>query len=220
MNSIHDYGGMDGFTLPARDQGPILKEEWERELWGLVISVWSKAIPGYHGGSRYDLEQIPPELYIDMPYYAKWLYGEEKSLLRSGLATAEELKNPDGPMSMPDFSGFVPARSADVIAFLTGDDSNELPAEVPPRFSVGDEVIVKNNHPAGHTRVPRYTRGHRGVIQNHHGVHRFQDHVAEDPGQQHLYTVMFTGPELWGSRGNAKDRIGADLWEIHLEPAS
>jgi nitrile hydratase len=222
MNSIHDLGGMDGFTLPERDQGPVLKEEWERQLWGSVMAVWARSIGGYRGGSRADLERIPPALYLTMPYYAKWLYGQEVSLVESGLATNEELDNPDGPMNIPQIPGFVPATPADVAAFITGDSSYELAATVPPRYGVGDEVIVRNEHPAGYTRVPRYVRGHRGVIQKHHGVHVFEDDVAkgEDPGQQHLYTVTFTGPELWGSRGRENDRISADLWEIHLETAA
>ena len=45
MNSIHDIGGLDGLTLPERDQGRILKEEWERQVWGLAISAWAKPIP-------------------------------------------------------------------------------------------------------------------------------------------------------------------------------
>lgn len=222
MNTIHDLGGIDGFALPERDQGPVLKEEWERQLWGSVMAVWAKDIAGYRGGSRADLERIPPALYLTMPYYAKWLYGQEVSLVRSGLATEEELNNPGGPVSVPDLPGFVPASPAEVAAFMANDSSYERPAEVAPRFAIGDKVIVRNEHPTGHTRVPRYTRGHRGIIQKHHGVHVFEDHVSEgeDPGQQHLYTVTFTGPELWGQRGVANDRINADLWEIHLEPAA
>ena len=136
--------------------------------------------------------------------------------------TKEELENPDGPLDMPTEPGFVPATPAEVVAFLESDDSSEIPATVEPKFAVGDEVIISNNHPTGHTRVPRYTRGHRGVIQKHHGVHRFQDDVSstEEIGQQHRYTVTFTGHQLWGSRGNENDRINAEFWEYHLEPAS
>lgn len=218
MNTIHDLGGMDGFKLPKRDQKPALQEEWERQLWGLV---YSQNIPGYTGGLRVDIERIPPDLYLTMPYYAKWLYGEEQALLRSGLATAEELRNPDGPISMPNIPNFVPPGPEQTVARLAADDSYELEAKLPPRFAIGDAVIVKNEHPASHTRVPRYTRGHRGVIHRHHGVHIFLDDVAEgeDPGQQHLYTVMFTGEELWGGRANPNDRISAELWDYHLEAA-
>jgi len=222
MNSIHDLGGMDGFTLPERDQGPVLKEEWERQLWGLAVTIWTKEIPGFKGASRAVLERIPPELYLSMPYYAKWLYGEEVMLLQSALVTEDELNDPSGPISIPEMPNFVPATPADVAAFVARDTSYELPADAAPRFVLGDDVIVRNEHPLGHTRVPRYTRGHRGTIRKYHGVHIFEDHVpaGRDPGQQHLYTVTFTGTELWGSRGGANDRISVDLWESHLEAAA
>ena len=220
MNTIHDLGGMDGFTIPERVQGRILKEEWERQIWGLALSVWAKPILGYSGGTRADIERIPPELYLTMPYYAKWLWAEEVSLLRSGIVTRDELENPDGKVSMPESGNFVPTTPAEVVAFMKGDASNEVPAEAPPSFAVGDEVVARNEHPAGHTRMPRYVRGRHGVIHKHHGVHHFQDDVDEDVGQQHLYTVQFTGPELWGSRAHPNDVIYAELWDYHLQPAA
>ena len=35
---------------------------------------------------------------------------------------------------------------------------------MPPRFKVGDGVLTRNINPLGHTRLPRYARGRRGVI--------------------------------------------------------
>ncbi|MDH4072294.1 MAG: nitrile hydratase subunit beta [Gammaproteobacteria bacterium] len=219
MNTIHDLGGMDGFTLPARDQDFPLREEWERQIWGLALSVWSKPIPGYPGGTRADIERIPPERYLDMPYFAKWLWAEEVAVIRGGLLSREELDNPDAYVAAVDVGDFTPATPADVVAFLQSDNSFERPATTEPRFRTGDEVVVKNNHPEGHTRCPRYTRGRRGVINRHHGVHDYQDDQPADAGKQHLYTVTFAAKELWGDRGNDNDRINAELWEIHLEPA-
>ena len=68
--------------------------------------------------------------------------------------------------------------------------------------------------------MPRYLRGRRGVIHKHPGVHRFQDEVEEDVGQQHIYTVKFTGPALWGSRAHPNDVVYAELWDYHLQAAS
>ena len=88
-----------------------------------------------------------------------------------------------------------------------------------PKFSVGDDVIVKNEHPTGHTRVPRYIRGRRGTIYLDHGVYGLPDNIAHglDPKPQHCYAVMFSAPELWGARANPRDRIYADLWDDYLE---
>jgi len=217
MNTIHDIGGLDGLTLPERDQGRILNEEWERHVVGVALTAWSTLIPGYSGSLRSDIERIPPELYLKMPYYAKWLWAEEVALIRSGLVTRAELENPDTAMRSVDS---LPYRPQDVVAVVESDESYELPAEVPPRFAVGDEVIARNEHPPGHSRMPRYVRGRRGVIHNHHGVHLFQDDVDEDIGQQHLYTIKFTGRELWGSRAHPNDVIYAELSDYHLEGVS
>jgi len=122
---------------------------------------------------------------------------------------------------MPNIPNFRPSSPAEVVARLARDSSEELEAEVPPLFSVGDAVIVKNEHPSGHTRVPRYLRGHHGVIHRHHGVNEFQDDVGDkDVGQQHLYTVRFIGSELWGSRAHSKDVVYAELWDYHLDAAA
>ena len=141
-------------------------------------------------------------------------------MIRGGVTTQDELDDPDGPLDTSQFSGFAPATPEEVVAFIRADDTYERPATVEPRFRIGDAVIVKNNHPDGHTRCPRYTRGRRGVVQLHHGVHGYQDDEPEDAGEQHLYTVVFTGKELWGDRGHENDRISAELWEVHLLPVS
>ncbi len=219
MNTIHDVGGMDGFTIPERDQGRILKKEWERQSWGMRFAV--RGTPGYVPGGRAAIESMPPDFYLNTPYYALRMYRVEKALIAGGFVTEAELADPDGPITMPNIPDFQPGNPAEPIARLASDDSRELEAAVPPLFSVGDDVIVKNEHPKDHTRVPRYVRGHHGIVHRHHGVHRFQDHVdGKDVGQQHLYTVMFTGPELWGSRAHPKDVIYAELWDYHLQPAA
>ncbi len=210
---------MDCFTFRERDQGRILKEEWERQIWGLNFAV--RGVPGYSSGGRAAIESMPPELYLSTPYYARSLYRTEKSLIAGGFVTEAELADPDGPVTMPNIPNFAPRTPAETLTRLANDDSSELDAEVPPLFNVGDAVIVKNEHPKDHTRVPRYVRGHHGVVHRHHGVHYFEDHVGgQDVGQQHLYTVMFTGPELWGSRAHPNDRIYAELWDYHLQPAA
>ena len=75
------------------------------------------------------------------------------------------------------------------------------PAPAPARFKPGDRVRTKNIHPPTHTRLPRYVRGHVGVIERVHGCHVFPDTVALDQGEdpQWLYTVVFDGRELWGA---------------------
>lgn len=100
-------------------------------------------------------------------------------------------------------------------------ESEVIETDVAPGFAVGDAVKAKDEHPEGHTRMPRYVRGHEGRIVAHHGAHRFQDELPAgvEIGPQHLYTVAFEARELWGSRGHAHDVIHVELWEYHLSPA-
>ena len=220
MNSVHDLGGMDGFTLPERDQGFTLREEWERELWGIVFTL--SAVPNVGFGSRADLERMPPVEYLRLPYYAKWLYVREQLVVQRGITTIDELANPDGPLTPFDVpADFRAVSPAEVVARLTRDSSELLSADLPPRFALGASVRARNEHPQGHTRMPRYVRGHVGTIVTQHGPNVFQDELPADNeiGPQHLYTVAFPARELWGSRGHANDTIHAELWDYHLEAA-
>ena len=80
MNGIHDLGGMDGFTLPVRDpQEPIFHASWERLVFGASLAMRS---PWFIDESRFGVESIPPDLYLSMPYYARWLYRNEKLLIK------------------------------------------------------------------------------------------------------------------------------------------
>ena len=205
MNGIHDLGGMDGFTLPERGPNePSLKYDWEALVFGANIALDS---PWSLDEMRFTTESMPPDLYISTPYFGRWLWSIEKLVAKYGLATEEELRNPDGPMgAVEDFQPFT---------------RDEIDQAIPPKFRVGDDVIVKNEHSTGHTRVPRYVRGRRGTIDRDHGVYDFPDNIAHglDPKPQHCYAVMFRASELWGARANPRDRIYADLWDDYLEAA-
>jgi nitrile hydratase len=91
----------------------------------------------------------------------------------------------------------------------------------PARFKAGDRVRTKNLHPTGHTRLPRYARDKRGVVDRDHGVFIFPDaHAAS--GQkipQRCYCVRFEGDELWGADAGPRDAVYVDLFDGYLEPA-
>ena len=75
-----------------------------------------------------------------------------------------------------------------------------------------------NRHPSGHTREPRYVRGHLGTVREHYGAQVFPDLSAQgvDVGR-HLYSVRFEGRELWGNSAGADSAVYVDLWEDYLE---
>ena len=91
----------------------------------------------------------------------------------------------------------------------------------PAKFSPGDRVRAKNIHPVTHTRLPRYVRGHAGVVERCHGCHVFPDTAATEAGEnpQWLYTVVFDGVELWGADADPTVKISIDAFEPYLEAA-
>jgi len=107
------------------------------------------------------------------------------------------------------------------VADIDAPENHRAESDLQPAFNIGDAVKAKNIHPVGHTRLPRYARGCRGVIERDHGVYAFADSVAAHQGDcpQHLYCVRFTAAELWGDESRSNDTILLDLWDDYLDPA-
>ena len=112
-----------------------------------------------------------------------------------------------------------PARAEELIR--QGRSAARRTVAVTAKFKPGDAVVARNMHPLGHTRIPRYVRGRRGIIDRDHGVFVFPDSNAELAGEtpQHVYSVRFTARELWGDSASARDVLYLDLWDDYLNPA-
>jgi nitrile hydratase len=91
----------------------------------------------------------------------------------------------------------------------------------PARFAVGDRVLARNMHPKSHTRLPRYVRGHVGVVERLHGCQVFPDTEAMGQGEhpQWLYTVRFEGTDLWGADSDPTLKVSVEAFEPYLDPA-
>jgi nitrile hydratase beta subunit len=116
----------------------------------------------------------------------------------------------------------MPVLTADMVENLVATGAScRLDQPVEPRFRAGDRVVVRNIHPVGHTRLPRYVRGKRGTVERDHGVFAFPDTNAHGRGEtpQHVYSVRFTARELWGAEGPARDALYIDLWDDYMDPA-
>lgn len=86
------------------------------------------------------------------------------------------------------------------------------------RFAIGDRVRVRLDDPVGHTRAPRYVRGHVGEVVERHGRHPLPDSVVAD-GQSKpstVYAVRFDAMRLWGHGAHT---VTVNLWDEYLEPA-
>ena len=225
MNGAHDLGGMHGFgpVEPEPDE-PVFHTAWERRAFALTLALgawrrWNLDM------SRSIREQMPPAEYLATTYYEHWLFGVERLAVDKGLVSRAEMERAQrGELSTTPRPAAVQdgaLRKDDVARVVRNRRGARLDDAVPPAFHVGQWVRARNLHPIGHTRLPRYCRGRRGVVAIDHGVFIFPDTHAAGQGTkpQHVYSVRFTAQELWGPDAPARDSVHVDLWDDYLEPA-
>jgi nitrile hydratase len=217
MNGVHDMGGMHGFgKVEPEPNEPPFHADWEGRVLAMQRAI--RATRAWNiDMSRDAQERLPAKVYLAASYYQRWALGMEKNALEKGLIDADELAaghalRPGKPvrrMTKDDVGG----------AFTRG--SFGRPTGTVPRFKPGDRVRTRNVHPRTHTRLPRYARGHAGVVEAIRGCHVFPDSVAIDGHEnpQWLYTVVFEGRELWGEAADRTLRVSVEAFEPYLEPA-
>lgn len=217
MNGVHDMGGMMGFgpIAPETDE-PVFHTPWERRAFGLTLAVgatglWNLDI------TRHTRETLPPGQYLSSSYYQIWLAAMTRLILRYGLVAPEEIET--GRMLEPPRQVKGKLDPNEVAAVLARGGSCRRPTSERATHALGDRVRARNVHPVGHTRLPRYVRGHVGEIVRVHGTFIFPDSNAHGggPDPQWLYAVRFDGRELWGE--DRRDSVTVDMWEPYLEAA-
>lgn len=113
-------------------------------------------------------------------------------------------------------------KAADVPDLVRRGGSARIPLDIAAKFGIGERVRARILNPLGHTRLPRYLRGHIGIIESDHGVFSFPDSSAagSGPKPQHLYLVRFESKELWGDADSFQGVVVyGDLWDDYLDPA-
>lgn len=237
MNGVHDLGGMHGFGPVEREENePPFHAPWERSVWAIMRTALREQIFNIDE-MRHAIERMEPAHYLSSSYYEHWLAALETLLAEKGVLSAAELDRrtellrsqptpvPAGraaslPAERPPAGGQVGAPVHEPGA-PAGFAMRE--ATAPPRFAPGDAILTRNLHPTGHTRLPRYARGKRGVIGRVHGVFVFPDSNAHGLGEQpqYVYSVRFDGSELWGEAGSRPGEVvHLDLWESYLQAAT
>src|SRR6201994_4437697 len=199
MNGVHDMGGMDGFgRVEVEPSEPMFHARWEGRVLAMVRAMGAAGAFNIDM-SRFYRESLPPDVYLASSYYKKWLLGLEDMLVARGFI---------GKAEVAEGHALEPAKTLERGKF-TVDQVERV------------KVRAKNIHPLTHTRLPRYVRGHVGVVERDHGVQVFPDSAATDAGEnpQWLYTVVFDGTELWGPDSEASVKISIDAFEPYLEKA-
>jgi nitrile hydratase subunit beta len=213
-----DLGGQDGYgrVIPEPEEA-LFHAGWQRQAFALTLAM------GATGAWNLDMSRSARETLPDYPslsYYEIWVRALEKLLLERGLVGVDELAA--GRMLHPARPGHPVLRATDVPALLAKGSPTLRPATARARFAVGEQVRVRAAAPAQHTRLPAYARGKTGRIEQVRGVHVFPDAHAQGLGEQPhwLYTVVFTGAELWGAAATRGQSVSVDAWEPYLEPLS
>ena len=163
MDGIHDLGGLEGFgPVEVERDEPVFHEDWERRTFRLSAAAGSAL--RYSGGAfRHSIERMDPAHYLTSSYYEHWLTGISTLIVEAGLTSPDELDRRAGgrfPLSRPD-RGTAPA--------------SPEPDRTEARFAVGDRVRVREWHPPGHTRAPRYVQGKQGVVVRLDGAYNVPD---------------------------------------------
>jgi nitrile hydratase beta subunit len=219
MNGVHDLGGMHSFGPIIREVNePLFHAPWEahvRSMASLAIGQGIFNVDAF----RHGIERMEPANYLRASYFERWLAGIELILIEGGILTGEEL---DTRMELLRQRPGATLPSNVPVAGVPEAPEQSTDAPLPvSRYAVGDAVVTRNVHPLGHTRLPRYARGKRGIIKRLHGAQIFPDSNALGLGEnpQPLYSVCFDARELWGDSAEPRQSVSLDLWESYLEPS-
>lgn len=222
MNGVHDMGGMHGFGPIQREANePVFHHAWE----GRVYAIACAPLVPVPGGFRYAIERMEPAHYLVSSYYEKWLYVQTQGLIEAGVLTQDELddrvahfrNHPTATAPQRNDPELVQRVMADIFA----PQSLRRKVDIQPAFGIGDAVKARKVHRMGHTRLPRYARGMRGIVARFHGIHDIGDTMPPETEAQPqpVYSVRFEAGELWGESAEPNCAVYLDMWESYLEPA-
>jgi nitrile hydratase len=217
VNGVHDMGGMHGMGPVAPDPGgPVFHESWEGRVHALTLASPTRS---NIDTGRHERELIPGPEYLRMSYYERWFTSLRSLLRRTGTVSEAELASGQADRDAPKGEPVLTGEAVPAVLTRAGSYMREAPAAA--LFRPGDRVRALNINPTGHTRLPRYVRGHVGVVEAWRGAHVFPDSHAHGRGEdpRHLYSVRFEARELWGADARQGDNVRLDLWEPYLERA-
>lgn len=217
MDGIHDMGGMDGFgKVEAPPSEPPFHEPWEGRVLAMNRAmVFSREWNIDQG--RFGIEILPAHLYLMTSYYERWFLRLENMCVEAGLVTREEIAAGRAQQAARPLKGDV-LTTANIARTYTRAAFGRVPL-APAQFKVGDRVRALNMHPKSHTRLPRFVRGHVGVVERVHGAHVYPDAAVAEKREvpSWLYTVVFDNRDLWGPDADPTVQVSIEAFEPYLE---
>ena len=223
-----DLGGQTGHgrVVPEPEGASELwHAAWEPRVLGLTLAMGASGAWNIDQ-SRAVRETLPD--YSHLSYYQIWLTALERLLSERGLVTDDELAAGHGlipPLGVPLGVPLAVPRvlaAGQVVAALARGSPTLRPSTAAARFAPGDRVRTSVQLTPHHSRLPAYARGQTGRVDRVQGVHVFADANAQSLGEQPqwLYSVVFSGTDLWGADTDPDVQVGLDAWESTLEAAA
>ncbi len=213
-----DLGGQPGHgRITPEPEGELFHAPWEPRVLAITVLM------GASGAWNIDMSRAARET---LPHYARLSYYEiwfdalckllaERYLVEEDEAQAGQVLHPTRPVTRKLLAAELPA------ALAKGSPTARAAADA-QRFRPGQAVRMYAGAVPHHTRLPGYVRGRRGVVAQVHGAHVFADAHALGRGElpQWLYTVVFSGAELWPDDAAAGAlKVSVDAWEPYMEAA-
>jgi nitrile hydratase len=212
MTRINDVGGLTGFgPVPDRDEPSPFPQEWNRTICGLVMA-YSATGRATEATIRDAVDRMAPADYLQASPWERWVVGLTAIAVEHGVVTSEELvARAGGPVPVSTPREDVPP---DHEVLRSGATLEQV-------FEPGARVRVREWHPHGHTRCPRYAQGRTGVVVRRNTPHALPD-LEVATGEQRLeptYCVRFTARELWGEGASDNESVHLDLYASYLVEA-
>ena len=218
MDGIADMGGTQGWgrAHPPRADEPVFPQAWEGRAFALAL-LSARLARSNIDAFRHALERLSRTAYLDDGYFGRWLNAAELVLTDSVVlapeaveARARNLLGQPGvepPPSEPVRPDYAPTAEGSLRA-----------VDAAPAFAIGERVRAKNMSRPGHSRLPRYVRGHSGVVELVQPPSVLPDTNAHFAGEnpQYVYTVQFDSHELWGAEAESFV-LTIEMFESYLD---
>ena len=220
MDGIHDMGGRQGWGgVAIVSDEPVFSEPWEAKAF--AFGALSARLSGTNlDAMRHAIDRQHPYDYLVDGYYGRWLACVETMLVDSGVLA---------PGAVVARARRLRGEQVDEPADVTLNKPSYQPTaggslrsvDRPHRFAVGDRVRSRAFGSPGHSRLPRYVRGHLGKVVALQPAQVLPDThahcIAENA--QHVYAVAFDSHDLWGVDAETFT-LTIDLYDDYMEPVS